>query len=104
MSMERYTYFDGDKWRLRIGGAEYSGLWVNRLAAYEDTGLEPEQVMGLCDMARRAKMADLLRLEEYQALGAVEELTALVKALDEGRVVMLDMPHKRLVWGMDRQA
>lgn len=42
--MERYTYFDGGKWRLRIGDTEYSGKAVDRLAAYEDTGLEPEEI------------------------------------------------------------
>lgn len=31
----------------------------------------------------------------------VEELSALVKARDEGRVVVLDMPRKPLVWGDD---
>ena len=40
--MERYTYFDGGKWRIKIGDTEYSGDWVDRLAAYEETGLEPE--------------------------------------------------------------
>ena len=39
--MERYTYFDGGKWRLKIGDTEYSGEAVDRLAAYEDTGMEP---------------------------------------------------------------
>ena len=42
--MERYTYFDGGKWRLKIGDTEYSGDWVDRLAAYEETGLEPEEI------------------------------------------------------------
>lgn len=42
--MERYTYFDGGKWRLKIGDTEYSGDWVDRLAAYEETGLEPEEL------------------------------------------------------------
>ena len=42
--MKRYTYFDGGKWRLKIGDTEYSGDWVNRLAAYEETGLEPEEL------------------------------------------------------------
>ena len=42
VSMERLTYFDGGKWRLRIGDTEYSRKAVDRLAAYEDTGLEPE--------------------------------------------------------------
>lgn len=40
--MKRLTYFDGGKWRLKIGDTEYSGEAVDRLAAYEDTGLEPE--------------------------------------------------------------
>ena len=34
--MERCTYFEGGKWRIRLGDTEYSGLWVDRLAAYED--------------------------------------------------------------------
>ena len=38
--MERYTYFDGGKWRLKIDDTEYSGDWVDRLSAYEETGLE----------------------------------------------------------------
>ena len=42
--MERYTYFDGGKWRLKIDDTEYSGDWVDRLAAYEETGLEPEEL------------------------------------------------------------
>lgn len=40
--MKRLTYFDGGKWRLKIGDTEYSGEVVDRLAAYEETGLEPE--------------------------------------------------------------
>ena len=42
--MKRYTYFDGGKWRIKIGDTEYSGDWVDRLAAYEETGLEPEEL------------------------------------------------------------
>ena len=42
--MKRYTYFDGGKWRLKIGDTEYSGDWVDRLAAYEETRLEPEDM------------------------------------------------------------
>ena len=42
--MERLTYFDGGKWRLKIGDTEYSGKAVDRLAAYEETGLEPERI------------------------------------------------------------
>lgn len=42
--MKRLTYFDGGKWRLKIGDTEYSGEAVDRLAAYEDTGLEPGEI------------------------------------------------------------
>lgn len=42
--MKRMTYFDGGKWRLKIGDTEYSGEAVDRLAAYEETGLEPEEI------------------------------------------------------------
>ena len=36
----------------------------DRLAAYENTGLEPDEIISLCDMDRRAKMAEMLRIEE----------------------------------------
>lgn len=42
--MERYTYFDSGKFRLKIDDTEYSGDWVDRLAAYEETGLDPEEL------------------------------------------------------------
>lgn len=42
--MKRLTYFDGGKWRLKIGDTEYSGEAVDRLAAYEDTGVEPGEI------------------------------------------------------------
>lgn len=45
--MERLTYFDSGKWRLKIGDTEYSGEAVARLAAYEGTGLEPEEIIEL---------------------------------------------------------
>ena len=42
--MKRLTYFDGGKWRLKIGDTEYSGEAVDRLASFEETGLEPEEI------------------------------------------------------------
>lgn len=71
------------------------------LQAYKDTGLEPEEIMGLCEMDRRAKMADLLRLEEYQALGPIGHLRELVQAENDGRLVMLDSQQLPLIWGDD---
>lgn len=60
-----------------------------KLAAYEDTGLEPEEILGLCSMSDRAKMADLLRLEEYQALSSIDHLREIVQAEKEGRLMVL---------------
>lgn len=39
-----------------------------RLKQYEDTGLTPDEIMGLCSMDKRAKMAELLRMEENRPL------------------------------------
>lgn len=48
---------------------------LDRLAAYEDTGLTPEEIMGLCEMDRRAKMAEVLR-----ELPAVDAVPAAIQA------------------------
>lgn len=45
-----------------------------RLADYEDIGLTPEEIIGLCSMDRRAKMAELLRMEENKPLTSDELL------------------------------
>ncbi len=47
--------------------------------------MEPEEVYGLCEMDRRAKMADLVWLEEYQALGPIDRLRELAEADNAGR-------------------
>lgn len=78
--MERYTYMDGKKWRLRIGDTEYSGPDVDRFAAYENTGLEPEEIEALCDMDRREKMAEMLKLTE-QIEKIDKRLTELGKSI-----------------------
>ena len=61
--MEQLTYFDGGKWRLKIGDTEYSGKAVDRLAAYEDTGLEPETISKIRDIVLDIS-GDLDRLRE----------------------------------------
>lgn len=69
--MERYTYFDGGKWRLKIGDTEYSGDWVERLAAYEETGLEPEEIERILDSYGRGMT---LRTENAQRLEIIKEI------------------------------
>lgn len=60
-----------------------------KLKEYLDTGLTPEEIIGLCEMDKRAKMADLLRLEEYQSLGDIARLRQLAEADRDGRCVVL---------------
>ena len=81
--MERYTYFDGGKWRIKIGDTEYSGDWVDRIAAYEETGPEPE------DMKRAFNEDAILKLAG-QVLGvSSDRLRELAQAKKKGRLVVL---------------
>lgn len=71
---------------------------VDRLAAYEATGLEPEEVNVIAGLASEncAKVADKIdqllsddkELEQYRALGPIDRLRELKQADDEGRCVV----------------
>ena len=52
--MPRITFFDNGKWRIRIGMIVYDGGWVDRFAAYENTGMEPDELMGLLQQIHQA--------------------------------------------------
>ncbi|MCR1907470.1 hypothetical protein [Flavonifractor plautii] len=81
--MERYTYQDGWKWRIRIGDTEHSGQWVDRLAAYEETGLEPGEIEQL-----KGEVFGLrLDKQELSALGPIDRLRELAQAHKENRVL-----------------
>lgn len=73
--MKRLTYFDGGKWRLKIGDTEYSGEAVDRLAAYEDTSLEPEEIEQLKGEVFGLKV-DKQELEQYRAIVPIDRLAA----------------------------
>ena len=77
--MKRLTYFDGGKWRLKIGDTEYSGEAVDRLAAYEETGLEPGEIEQLKGEAFGLRV-DKQELEQYRALGPIDRLRELAEA------------------------
>ena len=75
--MERLTKLSkaATKYMSAIGsGCGSWGKIIERLADYENTGLEPGEIEILCEMDRRARMADMLRLEEYERLGSVEDI------------------------------
>ena len=81
---------------------------VDRLAAYEATGLEPEEVNAIAGLASEncAKVADKIdqllsddkELEQYRALGPIDRLRELARADSEGRCVVLPFKPPRWVY------
>lgn len=51
---------------------------VDRLAEYEETGLEPHEVYCLCEMEKRSRMAQMLRWEQAAYEGRLLVLPNLV--------------------------
>ena len=84
--MDRLTYFENGYWRLKINGVVYSEFdFVDRLAAYEDTGLTPESVEALkLSMMGKA----ISEIKEFNGL-PIDRLRELAEADKEGRVVVL---------------
>lgn len=84
--MKRLTYFDGGKWRLKIGDTEYSGKAVDRLAAYEDTGLEPCDYSAMAHALEQAERAREDLTEMIRQIGAtgLDRLRELAQADKEG--------------------
>jgi len=65
--MERLTYFKNGHWRMKINGCQYSGEFIDRLAAYENTGLMPGEVaelQALLQGCESKKSAEWVRLQE----------------------------------------
>lgn len=81
---------------------------INRLAAYKDTGLEPEEVNVIAGLASEncAKVADKIdqllsddkELEQYRDLGPIDRLRELAQADKEGRCVVLPFKPPRWVY------
>lgn len=80
--MERLTYFENGHRRLKINGYQYRADFVDRLAAYEDTGLMPEEVHSL--WAEWNAMMSVLN-----SIGGYDRLRELAEADKEGRVAVL---------------
>lgn len=70
---------------------------VDRLAAYEDTGLEPREIEQLKGEAFGLKV-DKQELEQYRALGPIDRLRELKQADDEGRCVVLPCKRDDVLW------
>lgn len=83
--MERLTYFKNGHWRMKINGCQYSGEFIDRLAAYENSGLTPEEcaVYGKADREGRYIV---LRDAEEKGVARLRELALADK---DGRLIVL---------------
>lgn len=79
------------------------GTALNRLAAYEDTGLEPEEIPTRIDMAQIAMILQTLR-DSGLTPDKLPRAAELVKADDEGLCVVLNEPRKPLILDDDHEA
>lgn len=84
--MDRLTYWcdnwhGGGKWFVAIDaeGREDYGPHVDRLAAYEETGLEPGEIEQLKGEVFGLRL-DKQELEQYRALGPIDRLRELAQA------------------------
>ena len=78
--MERLTYFKDGYWRVNFSGVQYQAAFVDRLAAYEDTGLSPEKVYWMKEVVEAAFDNDTSRIERAHNLHVADK---------EGRCVVL---------------
>ena len=92
--MERLTYFKDGYWRVNFSGVQYQADFVDRLAAYEDTGLYPESVEALkLSMMGKA----ISEITEFDGL-PIDRLRELAEADKDGRVVVLPCKVGDTVW------
>lgn len=98
--MERLTEKrEGRAWPRKIWSSETIAECIDRLAAYEETGLEPEEIQAIAGLASEncAKTADAIdkllqddaELKSYRELGPLDRLCELAQADQEGRCVIL---------------
>ena len=94
--MERLTYFKDGYWRVNFSGVQYQADFVDRLAAYEDTGLTPEEIKApftedtMINLAAQAMGVEPSRIRE------------LAEADKDGRVVVLPCKVGDTVWRIVR--
>ena len=84
--MKRLTYFKDGYWRVNFSGVQYQADFVDRLAAYEDTGLEPEEVTALGKLFDYALKESKTLTEQLTLL---KHIRKLAEADRDGRVLIL---------------
>ena len=96
--MERLTYFKDGYWRVNFSGVQYQADFVDRLAAYEDTGLTPERC---AEFARADAEGRYIVMRDAEQAG-VARLRELAEADKDGRVVVMPCKVGDTVWRIVR--
>ena len=104
--MERLTKrVDGiavlESWAIDKDPVSIIQMLCNRLAAYEDTGLEPQDIISAGDMAKIA--CALHELNAYKDLGPIDHIRDLIKAEQDGRLVVLPCKVGDTVYQIDAE-
>ena len=92
--MERLTYFKDGYWRVNFSGVQYQADFVDRLAAYEDTGLTPER----CAEFARADAEGRYIVMRDAEQESVARLRELAEADKDGRCVVLPCRQGDELW------
>ena len=92
--MERSTFIDHLGWYVNgNGGERIRGPHINRLAAYEDTGLEPGEIADFMNRwERTVEIAGLCKK------GDIDHIRDLLQAEQDGRLVVLPCKVGDRVW------
>ena len=105
--MERLTKrIDGiavlESWAIDKDPVSIIHRLCNRLAAYEDTGLEPQDIISAVDMAKIA--CALHELNAYKDIGPIDHIRDILQAEQAGRLVVLPCKVGDHVWADGREA
>lgn len=96
--MKRLTYYESGLARYNLGRTQYQNEIADRLAAYEDTGLEPEEIAHYASAKETVgddldlmRLVDLLKADaEGRLLVLPDDLTAAADELDKRRWVPVE--------------
>ena len=99
--MDRLTYRDKDGMAMMKERGDWKSGGIDRLAAYEDSGLEPKDIISAVDMAKIA--CALHELNAYKDLGPIDHIRDLIKAEQDGRLVALPCKVGDTVYQIDAE-
>ena len=99
--MDRLTYRDKDGMAMMKERGGWKSGGIDRLAAYEDSGLEPQDIISAVDMAKIA--CALHELNAYKDLGPIDHIRDLIKADKAGRLVVLPCKVGDTVYQIDAE-